>query len=846
MKKTNTLLLAAFFILIHVSALATDWNKPDKGYFRTQKDIEKDVSNLSASMATISFEGKLFNFINYMNGVSSKIIVRELTNTAAPGSGVVMWKYTKRDNIANLKGLSGWLWWQPSPVIFKEELYLFVSVQEGSDYHHAFINFTKYNAADSSWTKPQKVPGNIAGVGYMAATVMGDKLCLITAYGVEGKGALAFYTTTDLVNWTTFQTDLKPLHKISVITKSFLETNDGTQKLNSKLEIGYIDYSKHAYCAEFQFNVSNGFTMISNQLISNEMAYQSVVLADGSVTGDTAHGNMVQAFLKKGTKDNGYCRYRIQRYQKILGGTWAKQENNLVKQNYLWADEKLNLTAANFAVTDGDNIRQFICLIYRGYDDFDHPLNCAYVETDKMILNGSKTQTLSDNGNIQYIGFIEGPPPFYVNDTTHRKGDDAYRDPFKNPISDVEYTNTVSTTHETELGFDVGIKASCMYKGYKASVAYNYGKKWGTGQTTTKTNSMDIPGAKENHGYYYTLIPNVIGATYFVYDVHGTYLYPTYYFYLTEPNWHIEPLDSLYGNLNPSAPETYMNRKIPFHSYNPIDKDNVSWASGSGEYVSVAIEKSKTITNTQKITIDLSKEWGVKDVWSVGVELEGSLDFETTTTTLYGDEIKCSTYMNDAFEPTDVTGIDYNVWWLQPVTGLPNWWLHLGQDPTQNTWCVTYEVTYLKLKNGSEIGNPAAPADLTPYIINTVNLPSSLRSDQVSINTVNLPGSLRSDQVSSEGFSLSQNYPNPFSAATKIKYLIGTDRSRENSTEANSHARLVVYNLSGKEVATLVNENKAPGSYEVNWDASQLTPGVYIYSLQCGSFKDVKKLILLK
>jgi hypothetical protein len=57
---------------------------------------------------------------------------------------------------------------------------------------------------------------------------------------------------------------------------------------------------------------------------------------------------------------------------------------------------------------------------------------------------------------------------------------------------------------------------------------------------------------------------------------------------------------------------------------------------------------------------------------------------------------------------------------------------------------------------------------------------------------------------------------------------------------------LSVYNLNGSQVATLVNENKAPGSYEVELDASQFTSGVYFYSLQCGSFKDVKKLVLLK
>jgi len=820
MKKTSTLILAAFFILFHVNALATDWGKPDKGYFSTQKDIEDDVSNLSASMATISFGGKLFNFINYNDGSNSKIIVRKLSNSATDG---VKWSVTKQDDITNLKKLSAWQEWQPAPVVFNEVLYLFVSVQEGSDYQHAYVNFTKYNSGDDSWTKPQKVPGNIAGVGYMAAAVLGDKLCLIVK-GTDNNAAI--YTTTDLVSWTTLQTDFAPLNEISVIVKSFLETkSDGTQKLNSKLVIGYLNSNSHAKCAEYQFNASGQLTKTSSQTISTDLTYQSIVLADGSVYGDASTGSCVQAFLKKDSKDNGYCRYRIQRYQSISGGDWTKQENNLVKQNYLWADKNLNMTGATFAVNDGKNsIKQYMCLIYRGYDDWDHPLNCAYVETDYLTLIGEAAETLSGPENTQYVGYIEGPPPFYrnINDST-------YNDPQAAYISELEYANTVANSSKQELGFEVEVKASGMFHGFSASASYAFGQQWDSETEEKKTTSVAIHGAKETRGYYLKQQPKICRATYGVYDVHNKYLYSTYYFFMKQPSWLNTSVEGLQDGLESFNPETFMNRGINFDLYDNFDNQSVSWTEGLDASGSIEVSTSSSLTNTQKVKVDLGKEWGEEHIWNVGIELEGTFEYETTTTTLNGDEINCHTRLNDAVRPTDVTDLAYNVWWLKRTDGLNNWWLYPGQDITQNTWCVTYEVTYLKYKNGKQFGDPDGTAGKNPGETESVR---GNRSEN--------------DQVSQNGFSLSQNSPNPFNPTTKIKYQVGIENPNTNSSDNSCLTKLVVYNLNGQEVATLVNENKAPGNYEVEWDASQLTPGVYFYSLQSGNFKDVKKLIRFK
>ena len=92
-------------------------------------------------------------------------------------------------------------------------------------------------------------------------------------------------------------------------------------------------------------------------------------------------------------------------------------------------------------------------------------------------------------------------------------------------------------------------------------------------------------------------------------------------------------------------------------------------------------------------------------------------------------------------------------------------------------------------------------------------------------------------------FSLEQNYPNPFNPTTKIKYSIPSVISSEGK---NLNVVLKVYDVIGNDVATLVNEVKPAGSYEINFDASKLSSGVYFYHLQVGAFAQTKKMTLLR
>ncbi len=91
-------------------------------------------------------------------------------------------------------------------------------------------------------------------------------------------------------------------------------------------------------------------------------------------------------------------------------------------------------------------------------------------------------------------------------------------------------------------------------------------------------------------------------------------------------------------------------------------------------------------------------------------------------------------------------------------------------------------------------------------------------------------------------FSLSQNYPNPFNPTTTIKYSIPTEVD-ENFA---STTKLVVYDVLGREVITLVNKPQNPDNYQVTFDASKLSSGVYYYQLKVGSFIQTKKMVLLR
>lgn len=95
-----------------------------------------------------------------------------------------------------------------------------------------------------------------------------------------------------------------------------------------------------------------------------------------------------------------------------------------------------------------------------------------------------------------------------------------------------------------------------------------------------------------------------------------------------------------------------------------------------------------------------------------------------------------------------------------------------------------------------------------------------------------------------EIFLLEQNYPNPFNPSTKIKYSISNVQTKHASSL--QHVTLKVYDILGNEVAALVNKQQQPGNYEVEFDGTNISSGVYFYQLKADKFISTRKMILLR
>ncbi len=113
-----------------------------------------------------------------------------------------------------------------------------------------------------------------------------------------------------------------------------------------------------------------------------------------------------------------------------------------------------------------------------------------------------------------------------------------------------------------------------------------------------------------------------------------------------------------------------------------------------------------------------------------------------------------------------------------------------------------------------------------------------------TFNTQIISG-IRKIEETALSFSLSQNYPNPFNPSTTIKFDIPL-HTPPLTKGGQGGVSLKIFDITGREVETLVNEQLKPGTYEVTFDGSNLPSGVYFYKLSTGNYSNTKKLILLK
>ncbi|MGH7457216.1 MAG: T9SS type A sorting domain-containing protein, partial [bacterium] len=112
----------------------------------------------------------------------------------------------------------------------------------------------------------------------------------------------------------------------------------------------------------------------------------------------------------------------------------------------------------------------------------------------------------------------------------------------------------------------------------------------------------------------------------------------------------------------------------------------------------------------------------------------------------------------------------------------------------------------------------------------------AISQDSLYVRMTNITGVTDGDKTEIGGYQLFVNFPNPFNPRTTINYAISQP----------GFVRLKIYNMSGREIRTLVSAWRAAGKYSVYFDASGLASGVYFCSLQVGNFKDMRKMLLLR
>ncbi|MCF6268307.1 MAG: T9SS type A sorting domain-containing protein [Melioribacteraceae bacterium] len=151
----------------------------------------------------------------------------------------------------------------------------------------------------------------------------------------------------------------------------------------------------------------------------------------------------------------------------------------------------------------------------------------------------------------------------------------------------------------------------------------------------------------------------------------------------------------------------------------------------------------------------------------------------------------------------------------------------------------TYDVdeSRIKVKYWDEVSADWETVDATVNAeLNIVTFSSSDVSNIIVLSASKITAVEDETTALPTEFSLSQNYPNPFNPSTKIEYTLSN----------NAQVTLTVYNIVGEKVATLVNEYKNAGAYTVNFNASQLSSGVYFYEIKADAIRLVKKMSLLK
>ena len=240
---------------------------------------------------------------------------------------------------------------------------------------------------------------------------------------------------------------------------------------------------------------------------------------------------------------------------------------------------------------------------------------------------------------------------------------------------------------------------------------------------------------------------------------------------------------------------------------------------GSGNVYVTGMAVNSGFTGQEYATVKYNSSG--QELWSAAYDGFGDDQFVTVAEAI----------ALDATGNVYVTGISQGADWLQgDLTDYAT--VKYNNDGVEQ-WAVRYH----RPPDGNEFAIGVHVSSDGKVYVTGYGEVSGNPSEIITIKYAQSPSDVQ--EISSEvphSYLLHQNYPNPFNPSTKIIW----------QSPVSSHQTLKVYGVLGNEIATLVDEYKPAGSYEIEFNASQLTSGVYFYKIQAGSFVKTKKMILLR
>jgi hypothetical protein len=224
-----------------------------------------------------------------------------------------------------------------------------------------------------------------------------------------------------------------------------------------------------------------------------------------------------------------------------------------------------------------------------------------------------------------------------------------------------------------------------------------------------------------------------------------------------------------------------------------------------------------------------------------------STDYGNTWLTLSGVYSPLSFFANEGIVYLGGNGsglyrsTDNGILWTQANTGLTSQTVEILDGTEYLLFAGTFGDGVFKSTN---LGDQWTGDGLSQYTIYSLHITDTLLYAGTYQNGVwvRVLDEIISDVSEEPGnatpisFSLMQNYPNPFNPTTQIKFVI----------PKSSFVNLKVFDVLGNEVASLVNEEKPAGSYEVEFNATALPSAIYFYRIQAGEFVETKKMVLMK